>query len=363
MPAQSGARPSARFAQCNDTSNAEHGDSTCTLLTARNSSSQPENASFVVAAVNSILPHSYVTATAERRTGILLASGAGVVGRCRLETDGGACREDTRPGARISPCQSFKELQQVSMACPVDKRECCESSFHAALTDALLSRILLLGALVQQSGPGKAAGPVCQQVMSGATDVFFGDIGQHEPDAMTFGSFVSLADLKAPAGESPGRCGPAAGVAGAQPAETNPRGHAAASSSCRGTRRYYLAQATISGAQHQNPTGLPSTSPASAAATATTAAADVSSHESGAACDTSNSDAAALPEAHEPGAGGLAALAADFDVPAALAELQPDSLQTNLWMSVRCLYRPEVPAPVRCVYSRRDLLIAIDTQR
>ena len=218
-------------------------------------------------------------------------------------------------------------------------------AFHAAvLANALHAQILLLGALVQQSGPGKAVGPVCQQVMSGATDVFFGDIGQHEPDTMTFGSFVSLADFRAPAGESLGRCRPTADAAAAQPAELEPRGPAAASSSCSGTRRYYLAQATISGAQHQNPTGLPNTSSASAAA-ATAAAAEVSSNANGAARDVPDPDA----DAHAPNAGGLAALAADFDVPAALAELQPDSLQTNLWMSVRCLCRPEVPAPVRTV--------------
>lgn len=157
--------------------------------------------------------------------------------------------------------------------------------------------------------------------MSADSDVFVGHIEQHEPESMTFGSFVNLA---ASAGSN-------TVVSGSREPGSNSgvtplrEGQSAGS-----TRRYYLAQAAIIGAQQQNPAGL------GGRASADTAGIEVHTPDCGKAqCEapSSSRDSGACHSTWMDAF--LGALAVDLETPAALMALHPDSLQTNLWMSIR----------------------------
>lgn len=186
------------------------------------------------------------------------------------------------------------------------------------------------------------------QVMSSDTDVFFGDIGQHQPESMTFRSFASLAAFKGPSQHTGGT-----GIAGSQAAGCTPSKNGAVesctvASSMQGTdkpqpaalqdgassssRRYYLAQATISGVEQQYPTGLHSSPEYEAHQPPNAPPEDAALEHGPQNAAKSGTVPSAASMVHS---GGLSALTEDFSMPAALVELRPDSLQTNLWMSVR----------------------------
>lgn len=164
--------------------------------------------------------------------------------------------------------------------------------------------------------------------MSAASDVFFGDIEQHKPESMAFRKFLSLArdgsggdgGASASDGSSPVSAVATAWANGGgheQQAERDAAGHAAGhsqppgSSSRAGGRRYYLAQAGI-GSRRQGGAGDGEASAADSRAVA----------DDCGAVDRSSS---------------LAALAADFAPPPLLRDLDGGQLQTNLWMSIRCV--------------------------
>jgi len=150
------------------------------------------------------------------------------------------------------------------------------------------------------------------QVMSAASDLFFGDIEQHEPETMSFRDFLSLAD----GGESDDAAGDraAAGPAAASCLEpdghrrrANAAGHAAEQpGGGQSGRRYYLAQAGI-GSQRQG-----------------------SGEDGGGRCCAADADGQPAADSSS-----LAALASDFAPPPLLHELDGGQLQTNLWMSIR----------------------------
>lgn len=193
------------------------------------------------------------------------------------------------------------------------------------------------------------------QVMSGDTEVFFGDIGQHQPESMTFRAFVSLAAFKGPSQRtgSTGQHTGGSGIVESQAAGCTPLMNGAiesctVASSMQGageaqlaalqdgascsSRRYYLAQATISGAQQQYPIGLDSSPGHEAQQHPNASPEDAAPDHNPQNAANSGTMPSAGFRAHS---GGLSGLTEDFSMPAALAELRPDSLQTNLWMSVR----------------------------
>lgn len=150
------------------------------------------------------------------------------------------------------------------------------------------------------------------QVMSAASDLFFGDIEQHEPETMSFRDFLSLAVD----GESDDAAGDraAAGPAAASCLEpdrhrrrANAAGHAAEQpGGGQSGRRYYLAQAGI-GSQRQG-----------------------SGEDGGRGCCAADADGQPAADSSS-----LAALASDFAPAPLLHELDGGQLQTNLWMSIR----------------------------
>lgn len=156
--------------------------------------------------------------------------------------------------------------------------------------------------------------------MSADSDVFVGHIEEHEPETMTFGSFISLA----PSTDSN------TVVSGSRESSNSDPMPRQEGRPAHTTRRYYLAQAAISGVQQQNPAGL------GGRASAETAGAEACTQ----ACGKTQCEAPSSP--HDSGAcrstcmeASLDGLSADLETPAALLALHPDSLQTNLWMSIR----------------------------
>lgn len=202
------------------------------------------------------------------------------------------------------------------------------------------------------------AGCVKTQVMSAASDVFFGAIGQHEPEDMTFGEFLGLArphgsdaapragparaaseqpaaagrppapvprhgdsgaaappaadeaESKAAAGPSPAACpavGARAGDDDSMAAGTPlPSAQTGAGQDDQPGRHYYLAQADLP-CSWQSPQG---------------GGAAANTHAAGGSGEAS------------PGS-SLAALAVDFQPPALLRGVAAGKLQKHLWMSIR----------------------------
>ena len=142
------------------------------------------------------------------------------------------------------------------------------------------------------------------QVMSAASELFYGAIEQHEPEGMTFGQFLRLAPGQNCSAASARDTDTAGGTAASHGAQT-----AVQASNADRPRHYYLAQADIAFKQAKQPSIV--------------ADCRQSSHDT--------SGAAAGQAVHRD---SLSALAADLQPPPLLSRVASE-LQTHFWMSIR----------------------------
>ena len=142
------------------------------------------------------------------------------------------------------------------------------------------------------------------QVMSAASELFYGAIEQHEPEGMTFGQFLRLATMQNCTAATSLDTGTAGGTAARSTAQTAVQALDAAP-----PRHYYLAQADIAFKEAKQPSIV--------------ADCRQSSHDT--------NGAAAGQAVHRD---SLSALTADFQPPPLLSGVASD-LQTHLWMSIR----------------------------
>lgn len=152
------------------------------------------------------------------------------------------------------------------------------------------------------------------QVMSAASELFYGAIEQHEPEGMTFGQFLRLAPGQKCTAASALDTGTARGTAAIFTAQT-----AVHASDAARPRHYYLAQADVALKKARQPS--------------VTANCRQSSHIT--------SGVAAGQAAHRD---SLSALAADIQPPPLLSGFASE-LQTHLWMSIRHDVMAIAPAP------------------
>jgi Cupin-like domain len=143
------------------------------------------------------------------------------------------------------------------------------------------------------------------QVMSAASELFYGAIEQHEPEGMSFGQFLRLGGGQNSTAASALHTGTAGGAAARHGAQT-----AVQASGAARPRHYYLAQVDIA---------LKQTKQLSVTA----------DYRQSTQCKTSG--AASGQAAHRD---SLSALAADFQPPLLLSGVASE-LQTHLWMSIR----------------------------
>ena len=150
--------------------------------------------------------------------------------------------------------------------------------------------------------------------MSAASDVFFGDIEQHEPEGMSFADFLALAGGRSDAGGvEAGPSTPAAEVCAKAADASASAAHLPDRGELQQQRRYYLAQASIGEGAGRGSDG---------------------SNGGGNRSCMGREVAAQSREGSDNGS--LAALAADIAPPPLLQALASGELQTNLWMSIRC---------------------------
>lgn len=204
----------------------------------------------------------------------------------------------------------------------------------------------------------RLAGDAPVQVMSAASEVFFGAIEQHEPEDMTFGDFIRLVPRQGSVGGAEAASTSAAAVrsaaAGQPPAAAARHGSSsAAAPSAAGEAGAETAEASPAtaasapGAHNSNDSstvaGVPQNSAQAGAEQPQQhgwhfylAQADLpciwsNQQSGGAAADCS---AVAQSSQAQP-CSSLAALAVDFQPPTLLRGVASGELQTNLWMSIR----------------------------